>query len=63
MLVDSLEVKDNIRMSKDLSNQDRGDKIDKELELDEQHEQEAFALHFNPSYCEQEANQPSDVLE
>ena len=39
------------------------EKIDKELELKEQHEQEAFSLHFNLSDCEQEVDQPSDILE
>ena len=55
-------------MSKKLSDQDSGDKsridkIDKELESEEQHEQVTFSLHFNPSYCEQKIDQPGDVLE
>ena len=68
MLVDSLEVEYNLRMSKNLSNQESGDisridKTNKELWLKEQHEQETFSLHFNPSYCEQNDDQTSDVQE
>ena len=61
MFIDSLEVEDNLRMYKKLSDRDSGNKIDKKLELEEQHEQEEFALHFNPSYCEKVVDQPNDV--
>ena len=46
MFIDSLKVEDNLRMSKNLSDQDSGDKIDKELELEEQHEKETFFSTF-----------------
>ena len=39
MFIDSLEVEDNLRMSKRISEQDSVNKLDKELELDEKHGQ------------------------
>ena len=39
MFVDSLEVEDNLRMSKVFSDQDISDEMEKELELVEKYEQ------------------------
>ena len=61
MFIDSLEVEENIRMSKNILDQDNGDKIGKELELEEQHEQVEFALHSSPSSYEGNGDQPNNV--
>ena len=50
MFIDSLEVEDNLRMSKRISEQDSVNKMEKELELEEIYEQEEFALHSNPKF-------------
>ena len=50
MFIDCLEVEDNIRMSKKISDQDSGDKMEKKLELVKPHKQsETFSLHLKPS--------------
>ena len=48
MLIDSLEVKDNHRMSKKFLDQGSDDKMEKELELNEQCEREELAFPSNP---------------
>ena len=53
MFIDSLEVEDNIRMSKNISNQVSDNKIEEGLELEERYEQKELALHLNTSICEQ----------
>ena len=63
MFIDSSEVEHNLRMSKKNSDQDSGDKIGRELELKEQHEQETFSLHFHPSYCDKNDDHPNNVQE
>ena len=40
MFIDSLQVEDNLRMSKKIIDQDSDDKIEKKLEMEKQHEQE-----------------------
>ena len=62
MFIDSLEVEENIRMSKNILDQDNGDKIEKELELVEQHEQkETFSLHLKHYFSEQKDDQTNNV--
>ena len=57
MFIDSLEVKDNLRMYKKFSDQDSDDKMEKELELNEQCEQEELAFPSNPGLYGQEKDQ------
>ena len=44
MFIDSLEVEDNLRMSKKNSDQDSGDKMEKKLDLVEQHKQKKHSM-------------------
>ena len=44
MFIDCLEVEDNLRMSKKISDQDSGDKMEKKLELVEAHKQKRTFL-------------------
>ena len=64
MFIDCLEVEDNLRMSKKISDQDSGDKMEKKLDLVEKHKQwETFSVHLKPSLSKQRIDQPSDVKE
>ena len=57
MFIDSLEVKDNLRMSKKFLDQDNDDKRENELELNEQCEREELALPSNSSLYGKEKDQ------
>ena len=64
MFIDCLEVEDNIRMSKRISDQDNGDKMEKKLDLVEQHkQQETVSVHLKPSLSKQRNDHPNDVKE
>ena len=63
MFIDYLEVDDNLRMSKKISNQDNGNKMENKLELVKPHKQKELALHANYVFCEQKDDQLSDVKE
>ena len=63
MCIDSLEVEDNLRMSKKILDKYSGDKIENELQLEEQHGKETFSSHSNPSFFEKEYDHPSNVQE
>ena len=61
VFIDYLEVEDNRRLSKFFSDQDNGDKMEKELELVERYEQEELALPSNSIFCEKKVDQTNDV--
>ena len=64
MFIDCLEVEDNLRMSKNISNQDSGDKMENKLDLIEKHKQkETFHVHLKPSLSKQRNDHPNDVKE
>ena len=64
MFIDCLEVEDNIRMSKNVLDQDNGDKLEKKLDLVEQHKQkEKFSVHLKPSLSKQRNDEPNDIKE
>ena len=63
MFIDSLEVEDNLRMSKKFSGQDNNNKNEEELELNEQYEQKELSLPYNSILYEQEDDQLNDVQE
>ena len=50
-------------MSKRFSDQDSGDKMEKELELVEWNEQKELALPSNSVFCEQDDDHPNDIQE
>ena len=59
MFIDCLEVKENLRMSKKISDQDNGDKMEKKLDLIEKHKQkETLSMHLKPSLSKQRNDQP-----
>ena len=63
MFIDSLNVGDNLRMSKFFSDQDNNNGMEKELELNEQYEQKELALPSNSILCEQEDDQINGARE
>ena len=64
MLIDCLEVGENLRMSEEVSGQDRGDRIKEKLDLFEQHKQEGtFSMHIKPSLSKHRNGQPSNLKE
>ena len=63
MFIDSLEVEDNLRMSKKISYQDSNNRMEKELDFNEKYEQKEPALPSNSILCEEEDDQINDVQE
>ena len=61
MFIDSLEVEDNLRMSKKISDLDSNNNMEKELELKEQYEPKELTLPSNSILCKQEEDQINDV--
>ena len=57
MFIDSLEVEDNLRMSRKFSNQDSDDKMGRKLELNEKCEPEELAFPSNPCLYGKEKDQ------
>ena len=63
MFIDSLEVEENLRMSKKNSNVDDNNKMERELELNEKYEQKEPFLPYNFILYEQEDDPINDVEE
>ena len=63
MFIDSLEVEDNLRLSKKFPDLDSNNNIEKELELKEQYEPKELSLSSNSILCKQEDDQINDVQE
>ena len=63
MFIDSLEVEENIRMSKKNSNVDNNNKMERELELNEKYEQKEPPLPYISILYEQEDDPINDVQE